>query len=152
MNMTDKELSHDISAAQYDEKAFFLTLQSFDGVIDYIEQRCTQYGCDARNTYRIVTASSEILANIESYAYENGGNIQIRTCVCENTIRIVFIDDGAPFDPFSVQEPEVSAPLSEREPGGLGIYIVRSLMDSVSYRYENGQNVLTIEKSFQADE
>ena len=57
----------------------------------------------------------------------------------------MFKDSGVPFDPMQAEKPDVTLPLSQRKPGGLGIHIVQKLMDSVSYRYENGQNVLTIE-------
>jgi anti-sigma regulatory factor (Ser/Thr protein kinase) len=98
--------------------------------------------------YKILTASSEILANIESYAYENGGDIQIMTISRGRRVCVVFKDSGVPFDPMQAEKPDVTLPLEQRSPGGLGIHIVQKLMDSVSYRYENGQNVLTIEIDF----
>ena len=60
----------------------------------------------------------------------------------------MFKDKGKAFDPLLVCKPDITAPLSQRRPGGLGIHIVKKLMDSVSYRYEDGQNILTIEKDF----
>ena len=132
----------------YETKDFFLTIESFDSVIDYIADRCKEYGCSDAIVYKILTASSEILANIESYAYESGGEIQIMTISRGRRVCIVFKDSGAAFDPLLAKKPDVTLPLEQRSPGGLGIHIVQKLMDSVSYRYENGQNVLTIEKDF----
>ena len=108
----------------------------------------TEYGCSDAIVYKILTASSEILANIESYAYESGGEIQIMTIFRGRRVCVVFKDSGVPFDPMQAEKPDVTLPLEQRSPGGLGIHIVQKLMDSVSYRYENGQNVLTIEIDF----
>ncbi|MBQ9868358.1 MAG: SpoIIE family protein phosphatase [Ruminococcus sp.] len=133
---------------EYENKTFFLTMQSFDTVLDYIEERCKEYGCSMDIVYDILTASSEILANIESYAYENGGDVQIMTISNRRKVTIVFKDKGKAFDPMLVIKPDVTLPLSQRRQGGLGIHIVKKLMDSSSYRYEDGQNILTIEKDF----
>ena len=132
----------------YETKDFFLTKESFDSVLGYISDRCKEYGCVTDIVYNILTASSEILANIESYAYEDGGELQIMTISRGRRISIVFKDSGVPFDPLLAKKPDVTLPLEQRSPGGLGIHIVRKLMDSVSYRYEDGQNILTIEKDF----
>ncbi len=133
---------------EYENKTFFLTMQSFDTVLDYIQERCKEYGCSMDIVYNILTASSEILANIESYAYENGGDVQIMTISNRRKVTIVFKDKGKAFDPMLVVKPDVTLPLSQRRQGGLGIHIVKKLMDSSSYRYEDGQNILTIEKDF----
>ena len=57
-----------------------------------------------------------------------------------------FIDEGVPFNPLESDEPDVSLSAEERAIGGLGIFLVKKTMDSIKYRYENGQNILTIEK------
>ena len=137
-----------MSQPQYETKNFFLTMESFDSVQEYISGRCKEYGCSTDVVYNILAASSEILANIESYAYEDGGEIEIMTISRGRRVCIVFKDSGEPFDPLLAKKPDVTLPLEQRSPGGLGIHIVCKLMDSVSYRYENGQNVLTIEKDF----
>ena len=61
---------------------------------------------------------------------------------------VVFRDSGPPFDPLHAKEPDVISALNKRKPGGLGIFIIKKLMSDVRYVYENGQNVLTIEKDF----
>jgi len=142
------EFKEPMPRPEYENKTFFLTKQSFDTVQDYIEQRCKEYGCSMDIVYDILTAASEILANIESYAYEDGGEVQIMTISNRRKVTIVFKDKGKAFDPLLVCKPDITAPLSQRRPGGLGIHIVKKLMDSVSYRYEDGQNILTIEKDF----
>ncbi|MBR1503315.1 MAG: ATP-binding protein [Prevotella sp.] len=56
----------------------------------------------------------------------------------------VIIDDGILFDPTSYPEPDLSLPADQREPGGLGIYFMRRMSDSLTYRREDGKNILTI--------
>ena len=55
-----------------------------------------------------------------------------------------FEDDGKPYDPTTAAEPDITSSAEEREIGGLGIFIVRNMMDSMDYRYKDGHNVLTL--------
>lgn len=136
----------DAKAFPTESRVFLLNMQTFEDVISYIRECCRKAGCGEKAMNHISVASSEILANIESYAYKNGGEVGIMTSRRENRMVITFKDCGKPFDPLSVKPPDITAPLSERTPGGLGIFIVRKLMSDVSYQYTKGQNVLTIEK------
>ena len=129
-------------------KTFFLSKESFDAVLEYIQKECVLCGCDDAAVSEIIIAVSEILANIDSYAYQNGGEVEILTKCRDKRMSITFKDNGKPFNPLLVQEPDVSMPLKRRRPGGLGIFIVRKLMTETSYVYTNGQNVLTIQKDF----
>ena len=63
------------------------------------------------------------------------------------SVIITFIDKGVPYDPLKKSDPDVNAPLAEREEGGLGIYMVKKSMDEIAYSYKNGQNILSIKKS-----
>ena len=140
--LTDKAVSG------IDSKKFFLDKSSFDNVTDYIAAECAAAGCDEDTIGRVTIAASEILANIDSYAYENGGEIEILTQCRRRRMTVIFKDSGPAFDPLQVKDPDLTGPLSERARGGNGIFIVRKLMDDVRYSYENSQNVLTIEKDF----
>ena len=135
----------DVSA---ESRVFLLNRQTFEDVINYIEERCRASGCGKNEIYHISVSSSEILANIDSYAYTDGGQVEIIICRRNNRMIISFKDEGKPFDPLSVKPPDVTATLSERKPGGLGIFIVRNMMNDVRYEYVDGKNVLTIEKEF----
>lgn len=127
-----------------ESKTFFLTKQTFDSVTDYIAERCTSYGCGEETVSKIVLATSEILANIDSYAYENGGEVEIQTKCRDRRMTVVFIDSGRQFDPLQVAQPDVTQPLSKRKPGGLGVFIVKKLTSATEYAYKNGKNILTI--------
>ena len=63
-------------------------------------------------------------------------------------LKTSFIDKGIPYDPLAKPDPDVTLPAEEREPGGLGIFMVKKSMDGVTYQRENDENVLTIRKNF----
>ena len=127
---------------------FYLTTETFDSVTEYVTGKCAEAGCDDETVGKLEIATSEILANIESYAYENGGELEILTKSRDRRMTIIFKDRGKPFNPLLVQEPDVNMPLTERKPGGLGVFIVKKLVSETSYTYENGQNILTIEMDY----
>lgn len=131
-----------------DSRVFTLNKETFNDVIRYIVERCEEAGCNEMAVNQITVASSEILANIDSYAYENGGSVEILSKCLDRRMMISFVDSGKAFNPLSVIEPDTALKLSERRPGGLGIFIVKKLMTDVSYEYSGGHNKFTIEKEF----
>lgn len=97
----------------------------------------------------IELAIEEILVNIISYAYPGGeGHIEV-TCRPDDRNRLVFeiADSGAPFNMLAYDDPDRTAKIEERRIGGLGIFLVKQLMDEVHYRRENDRNILTIAAS-----
>lgn len=95
-------------------------------------------------------ALEEALVNSIQYAYPDGkeGKISLTVLFDEEKHTLIFIqkDQGIPFDPTGVADADVSAPLEERKIGGLGIFLVRQIMDSVEYEYKDLSNILTMEK------
>jgi anti-sigma regulatory factor (Ser/Thr protein kinase) len=87
----------------------------------------------------------ELLNNIISYAFDDDGEhaIDIRVVIEETRITLTITDDGIPFDPFSLAEPDTSLSVEERGVGGLGIHLVRNLMDEVSYERVEDRNIVT---------
>ena len=61
-------------------------------------------------------------------------------------VSITFIDGGIPYDPLAKADPDITASAEERPIGGLGIYMVKQSVDTVDYRYQDGRNVLAIQK------
>lgn len=99
-----------------------------------------------RIVYDVNLVLEEVLTNIVKYAHRDGGSHAIDMCIglSENAITIVCSDDGHPFDPLSVPPPDFSLSMIEREPGGLGIHLVRKTVDSIVYARSEGKNVLTM--------
>ena len=99
---------------------------------------------------KIDLAAEEIFVNISHYAY--GGESGQAQIVCENptprSVKISFVDWGIEFNPLDQPDPDFTQSAEERRLGGFGIYLTKQFMDKVSYRHEDGKNILTIEKSF----
>lgn len=98
---------------------------------------------------QISVAIDELMSNIVKYGYpENKGpiSVSLREITGSNTLKIEFVDQAIPFDPTAVEEPDVTASAEERKIGGLGIMMVRKIMDGFDYRYEDGKNVVTLYK------
>ena len=92
-------------------------------------------------------AVEEVITNIIVHGYQKpGSEIHLSGHFTRDRIEICITDTAPRFDPLSIPEPDLDADIDERRIGGLGIYLVRQVMDSLSYRYENGKNVLTMEK------
>jgi anti-sigma regulatory factor (Ser/Thr protein kinase) len=103
-------------------------------------------GLPEKMQHKVLIAAEEIFVNIAQYAYRpNIGKATVRVDHgCDVTIE--FEDSGVPYDPLQKIDPNVTLPAEEREIGGLGIFMAKSLMDSISYRREGNRNILTIKK------
>jgi sigma-B regulation protein RsbU (phosphoserine phosphatase) len=125
-------------------------VQSLEQVLGFIGQNLEEAGASVRTVNQILIAAEEIFVNIASYAYgQETGSAEIRMTVEDGCAGIEFRDSGTPFDPLAKADPDVTLPAEERQIGGLGIFMVKKSMDDVQYRYEGGENILTIRKKLQ---
>lgn len=98
----------------------------------------------------------ELVANTVSYGYGEDGNahpdraIEIRLIRQDNLVTLTVEDDAKPFDPTRLAAPDTEAALEDREPGGLGIHFVRTVMDTVEYSRVAERNRLTMTKTIEA--
>lgn len=106
--------------------------------------------CNKDVARKLKLACEEIVVNVTSYAYPEGSDgfldVYIRK---DDRIVIRFEDGGVPFNPLEHENPDTTLSWDERPIGGLGIFLVCSMMDDVRYTYENQKNVLTIEKKYE---
>lgn len=101
--------------------------------------------------WRLRVAVDEIVANIVAYGPAGGpAALDVWFRRIGDTVEITVEDDGPPFDPLARPAPDIRLPLEARSPGGLGIALVRALMDDVRYA-RTDRNVLTIRKQIDAD-
>jgi serine/threonine-protein kinase RsbW len=93
-------------------------------------------------------ALDEVLANIVSYAHTDGSthDIRVRLTVTPGVLEAEVEDDGRPVDPLTVPTPDLSAPLGERQVGGLGIHFVKRLMSEVRYARVGDRNRLVLKR------
>ena len=116
-------------------------LDNLEQVLQFVDSRLEEADCPMGMQMKVDVAVEEIFVNIASYAYmPASGPATIRIAV------ITFIDHGVPYDPLAKDDPDVTLSITEREIGGLGIFMVKKSMDDMVYEYQNGQNILTIRK------
>lgn len=103
-----------------------------------------------KDIYNIQLASDEAASNIIEHAYEgvSDGVLEISCGLKSGVLTIILVDHGESFDPSEVPMPNLKADLSERKIGGLGLYLMRKLMDEVYYDADpqNNRNTLTLIK------
>jgi serine/threonine-protein kinase RsbW len=114
------------------------------GLLDAVESWLDRAGVPAAQIGPLMIAFDEILSNIAKYG---GGTIDLAITIAGGRFSATIADDGPPFDPLARPAPDVDLDIDEREIGGLGIHLVREMMDAVTYSYENGQNRLTFSKT-----
>lgn len=102
----------------------------------------------SRALYSVNLALDEVVSNIVLYGYEDSNDdpIVVKMEIRGKDLMASVEDSGREFDPLSLPTPDLSAPLEDRQIGGLGIHLMRSLMDGVEYRRADGKNVLTMRK------
>jgi sigma-B regulation protein RsbU (phosphoserine phosphatase) len=95
----------------------------------------------------------ELLTNIISYAYldDEKHDIEIKVELAANRLKVSMVDDGIPFNPLGKETPDTELSLEERKIGGLGIHLVREMMDRVSYRRRIDKNVITVVEFLKAN-
>ena len=128
---------------------FDANFDNLDEIREIVGEAARQIGFSDKEIYAIQLAADEASSNIIEHAYAGikGGKLEIDVNTSDNELKIIMRDRGRSFDPSSVPEPNVKADLSERKIGGLGMYLMRKLMDEVSYESspDNG-NILTMIK------
>ena len=111
---------------------------------------CREHDIDEETFKTLNLAIEEWVANVIGYAYPKGirGHVELTAKVVDGVLTLVIKDHGTPFDPTQHAEVDVNAELSERQIGGLGIHLVKSIMDTMHYeRTADGYNVLTLTKN-----
>ena len=113
---------------------------------EQILQCAEKQGIDRKRLMQINLSLEEVLVNICDYSYrDNEGDIEV-ICGLDNDNRFVIeiTDSGIPFDIDSFDEPDMNADISERKVGGLGIYLIKKMMDDIQYRFEDNKNILKL--------
>ena len=124
-------------------------IENIPRVTEFIDGQLEAVDCSIRSQMQIDVAIDELFANIANYAYGQGtGDATVRFDFdpSDRLATITFLDGGVPFDPLKKADPDVTLSAEERQVGGLGIFLVKKTMDDMTYRFEDGKNVLTIYK------
>ncbi len=119
-----------------------------DSALAFIEARLRESGCSEKVIKDMLLSASEIISNIDMYAYQDteGGTVRVSADVVDRMATVIFRDSGPEYNPLERSNPDAEKRLKEHKIGGFGIFIVRKLMDDVRYKREDGCNVLMIMK------
>ncbi len=116
-------------------------------VSEFIGEFLGAIRCPKRVRLHVGIAVDEIFSNIVRHVR---GKETVTVLIHEEedprAVGITFADTGIPFDPLTAAEPDVKAPAQKRQIGGLGLFMLKRIMDEVSYEYRDGQNILTVRK------
>lgn len=124
------------------------TLENLETVISFIRTQLCAVNCPQAIQTKIYIAAEEVYVNIAHYAYDDPPGEAIIRCEADaSAMTLVFSDHGKPYNPLLQETPDLTASAEERPIGGLGILLVKKLMDDVSYAFVSGQNVLTLHRS-----
>lgn len=123
-------------------------------VKDHFDTFAVHYGISDPIRLKMHVVIDELLMNIISYAYldDESHDICVKVELSGDRLKVSMVDDGIPFNPFGIETPDTELSLEEREIGGLGIHLIRKMMDRVSYRRRIDKNVISVIKFLNEDE
>jgi serine/threonine-protein kinase RsbW len=125
-------------------------LDSLPALSDFVADASRTLGLDAESAHAVQLAVEEACANVIQHGAPTNqpGPLSIAVDLCRDgqDCTVTLRDRGTPFDPTSHPLPDLSPRLRKRRPGGLGVYLIRRLMDQVSYQVQDGVNTLTMVK------
>jgi sigma-B regulation protein RsbU (phosphoserine phosphatase) len=136
-------------------KSHHLTLKNkieeLNKLPEFVDTVCEEAGIDMGIIASLNLALEEAATNVVLYAYgKNEGDVDIDAVYTDKYIKFIIVDSGLAFDPTKKEDVDITLGVEERSIGGLGIHLVRQIMDSVNYERIKGKNVLTLMKKLYA--
>ena len=130
-------------------RTFPAKIEALTDVLGFVDLMLEKYECPMKIQTGVCVAIEEVFVNVARYAYKDGeGDAELTIGFNDESRTVTFIikDKGVPFDPLQKPDPDITLSADERDIGGLGIFITKKTMDTVTYAYENGENILTMTK------
>lgn len=122
-------------------------LEGMEEILNFVGSLLEDNGGTPQVRTQMRMAMEELYANVTLYAYPSGdGWVEIRGSVEDGVATFKIIDSGTPFDPLAKPDPNILLSGEERAIGGLGIYMVKTMVDEVEYEFRDGCNCLTMRK------
>ena len=125
-------------------------LSEIPRLLDWVEARCAASGVDGEIATKLGLALEEAVANAINHGLPGTPpphRLAVRLGIDADTVVAEVVDNGRPFDPTSVPDPDLTSALDERQLGGLGIHLMRELMDGLDYRRSGDRNILRMRKA-----
>ncbi len=129
------------------EKIFPADINELAPVTVFLEEELDKAEASPKLMVTFAVALEELFVNVAHYAYpDSKGTVKIGIDTSGDSIVVQLTDSGIPFNPVAMPDPDITESAEERKIGGLGIYMVKKSMDSMTYEYKDNQNILTISK------
>ena len=128
---------------------FPATFESLDSIREFVGQAARDAEMNVDEVYAVQLAVDEACTNIIEYGYRDmkGENIECTFNIVPDGLTVILKDHGKPFDPTSVPDPDFTSDIKKRQLGGLGVFLMRHMMDKMSYEsLGEAGNVLTMSK------
>ena len=127
------------------EKTFAASMETIPVIVGFVSETASVMGVHPKRVMHLELALEEAAVNICSYAYEiPPGEVTIRISRETEVVRIELVDAGVPFDPLAADAPDIRSELENREVGGLGIFLIRRMLDEVHYSRSGDRNILSL--------
>jgi len=122
-------------------------LEGTDTMMGFVSLLLDVNDCPAKVRKQLRIVMEELFVNVALYAYPSGdGWVELRGSVEDGVATFQLIDGGTPFDPLAKEDPDIMLSGEERDIGGLGIFMVKTMVDEVEYVYQDGCNQLTLRR------
>lgn len=128
------------------------TTDALEQVLAFVDKHLEENNCPMKAQLQIDLAVEEIYVNIAHYAYNPAvgpATICVEVGGEPLKVSITFMDQGIPYDPLKKADPDTSLSVDERDIGGLGIFMVKKTMDEIRYEYQDGKNILILNKKIE---
>lgn len=112
---------------------------------EFVEKILEQEKCPVKIINQMLIAFDEIYSNIVKYSQAE--KLELSCAVMEEWVYLSFKDDGLPYNPLEEKDPDINVSMKQRQIGGLGIFMVKQMMDDTTYQYKENHNIFTIGKS-----
>ena len=143
-------MNNDLQNKTKPAKLVFETVADTDHleeIINFIEQALNELDVQGEYCGPICVSLDEAVTNVVMYAYpKTKGNVKISIEKLNDRVLVEIIDSGAPFNPLDHPVPDVNVSIEKRMIGGLGIHLMRNMMDELNYRRIDDKNCLSLVK------
>ena len=129
-------------------RTFSCNDKAVSSTAEYLTAMLEKCNCSEMERSQLLIALDEVVSNVVRCSNASGIALEVRFSRAPRGVTVSVSDDGKPFNPLYVPEPNTKVPLEERTPGGLGILLLRKTMDDLNYRYAHGCNILSFRKNF----
>lgn len=131
------------------ERVFKASLEEMDNANIFLEEMMEQSGLSMKAQMDVSVAFEEMFVNVVSYAYIDApGDVKVKIEIKQGRFEVTLVDSGIKYNPLEKEDPDITLSAEERAIGGLGIFMVKKMMDEVNYEYVDGHNSFTFVKYF----